>query len=58
MRECLDAIRARKDFLLCGALHNKNYAERADMRSWLGVSRKFSRFCAPDTAPLDTERSA
>jgi hypothetical protein len=37
---------------------NKNYAERADMRSRLGLSRKVSCICAPDTALLDTERSA
>jgi hypothetical protein len=37
---------------------NRNYAERADMRSRLGVNRKVSCICARDTAPLDTDRSA
>jgi hypothetical protein len=37
---------------------NRNYAERADMRSRLGVRRKSSCICARDTGPLDTDRSA
>ena len=37
---------------------NKNYAERADMRSPAVATRGCPGICPPHRAPLDTERSA